>query len=57
LFLVFGGWEVAYLAVDPVVVEPVDVLGDGDFEVVDFPTVLCNDCGLVVLPTQVVFAV
>jgi hypothetical protein len=33
--LVLGGRDQADLAVQPSVVEPVDVLGDGDLEVVD----------------------
>lgn len=32
---VLGRWDVAELAVEPSLVEPVDVLGDGDLEVVD----------------------
>ncbi|MDP9434148.1 MAG: hypothetical protein M3P93_02720 [Actinomycetota bacterium] len=35
--LVFDGWDEADLAVEAAVVEPVDVLGDGDLEVVDAP--------------------
>jgi hypothetical protein len=30
-----GGWDVAELAVEASLVEPVDVLGDGDLDVVD----------------------
>ncbi|AWH91004.1 hypothetical protein A6035_01075 [Dietzia lutea] len=37
LCFVFGGWDVADLAVDAEVDEPVDVLGDGDLEIVDVP--------------------
>jgi hypothetical protein len=33
--LVLGGWNESDLAVQTTVVEPVDVLGDGDLEVVD----------------------
>ena len=33
--LVLDGWHEADLAVQATVVEPVDVLGDGDLEVVD----------------------
>src|SRR5439155_26583523 len=32
---VFGGWDEPELAVEPSVVVPVDVLGDGQLEVVD----------------------
>ena len=35
LCFVLRRWDVADLAVNPAVVEPVDVLGDGDLEVVD----------------------
>ena len=35
LGLVLGGWHEADLAVQPSMVEPVDVLGDRDLEVVD----------------------
>ena len=35
LGFVLGRWDVADLAVDPSMVEPVDVLGDGDLEVLD----------------------
>ena len=33
--LVLDRWDEADLAVEPAIVEPVDVLGDGDLEVVD----------------------
>ena len=33
--LVFGGWDVVEFAVEPAVVVPVDVFGDGDLDVAD----------------------